>query len=97
MIKQLSASVAEAGVSAPRMISELREVTVTVIPESPAYAKCQFTTSSRAEVYSDDATWQDWPHGEVSNTTTDVFLFRVTAVRLSATGAAKLEILGNDK
>lgn len=97
MIKQLSASVAEAGVSAPRMISGLREVTVTVIPESPAYAKCQFTTSSRAEVYSGDATWQDWPHGNVSVPTTDAFLFRVTALRLSATGAAKLEILGNDK
>lgn len=96
-ISHLSISVAEAGASEPRVILGFRETTISVIPTVPATAKCQYTTSSREAVRDGMATWIDWPSGSVSKPTTDTILFRATAVRLHATGPAKLEIIGSVK
>ncbi|SFY16330.1 hypothetical protein [Azotobacter vinelandii] len=97
MVKQLSASVVEAGDSPPLVVYGLRKMTISVIPSGTSSAKCQYTTSSLRDVLDGQANWIDWPNGYVSSPTTDAFLFRVMAVRLSATGPAKLEIIENDK
>ncbi|MFC0669461.1 hypothetical protein ACFSKY_06300 [Azotobacter chroococcum] len=97
MISHMSVSVAEAGVSDPTYILGFRETTISVIPASAdALAKCQYSTSSRKAIQDGSATWIDWPKGNISLPATDVILFRATAVRLQATGAAVMEIIGSE-
>jgi len=91
-----SVAVAAAGNSNPVIVKRLSQCTVTVIPGAGATAACQYTTSSDAEVAAGTANWINWPAGQVSSPSSDAILYRVTALRLSATGAAKLEVLGNE-
>lgn len=95
MIRQASVSMATAGNSAAVIIDDLAGATITVAPTSPAVAKCQYTTSSKRDIELGTAIWIDWPQGFVSTPKSDAMLYRVVALRLVTTGAAKLEVLGN--
>lgn len=64
-----------------------RDITVTAIPGGGGTANVQFSTSSDAEVAAATATWQDWPSGAVSSTTSDRVLSQITALKLIATTA----------
>jgi len=53
----------------------------------------QFSTSTETEVNANGGTWQDWPTGNVTATTSDTLIGRVTAVRARAvTAAGVLEV-----
>jgi len=91
-IFEASVSTTGQGVSAPLIVRHLSDMTVTVIPT--VAAKCQYSTSTRQEIDAGSATWIDWPSGNVSSAVTDAFLYRVIAVRLNSSAAAKLEVVG---
>lgn len=66
-------------------------VTCTIV-SSGNTGKVQFTTSLIASVEAETATWQDWPKGNVTATTSDVLTGPVTAVRgVSVSGALTFE------
>lgn len=58
-------------------------VTVTVIPGATTTATVEFSTSLNAATDPSSANWQNWPDGTVSAATTDVFLGRLTAIRIT--------------
>jgi len=56
--------------------------------------KIQFTTSPDSEVIAGTATWQDWPEGNSTGTTSDTLIGPVTALRgVSVSGEIKIEIV----
>ena len=58
-------------------------VTVTVIPGATTTATVEFSTSFGAAAAPASANWQNWPDGTVSAATTDVFLGRLMAIRVT--------------
>lgn len=58
-------------------------ITVTVIPASGCTALVEYSTSLNAAQSPSEAIWQAWPAGAVSAATTDVFLGRLTGIRIS--------------
>jgi len=70
-----------------------KNVTVTMINGGNT-GSIEFTTSSDALVTSGGATWQTWPLGVVTGTTSDALIGPVTALRgKSALGEVKYEIV----
>lgn len=64
--------------------SQLRApITVTVIPGATTTATVEFSTTPGAAAAPASANWQAWPDGTVSAATTDVFLGRMFALRIT--------------
>lgn len=67
-------------------VSELHApVTVTIIPGSGCTGLVEFSTTQNAATNPASANWQNWPDGAVTSTTTDIFLGRLMALRISRT------------
>lgn len=58
-------------------------VTVTVVPGATTTATVEFSTTANAATSPASANWQNWPDGTVSAATTDVFLGRLMAIRIT--------------
>jgi hypothetical protein len=70
-------------------------VSVGLVPAGGASGKVQYTLSPPAAVEGATATWRDWPGGVVTETTDDVLVGPVTAVRaVSSSGDVTLEVVG---
>jgi hypothetical protein len=68
------------------------QISVTAIPGSNT-ALVEHTTSPDADVAA-SATWQEWPSGSVTSTTSDTIVSPVTGLRFSATGGqCKFEVV----
>ena len=74
-------------------LQEGASVTCT-IESSGNTGKVQFTTSSDADVTAGTETWQDWPSGNVTATTTDRIVSPVTGVRgVSVSGEVVFQVI----
>ena len=68
-------------------------VTVTVVPANGT-ARVEFSTTPTAAQNPTAAFWQKWPDGDVTAATTDVFLGRLSAIKVTAiSGTAAYEVL----
>lgn len=68
-------------------------LTITVIPATGT-AKVEYSTTPTAALNPNTAVWQKWPDGDVTATTTDVFLGRLAAIRITAiSGTVAYEVL----
>lgn len=81
-----------AGNSNPVMVEDYLPITVTVIPGLGS-AKVQYTTSTKTAVSAGTAHWIDWAKGMVSTPQSDGLMLRVTALRLSSSADATMELL----
>lgn len=62
-------------------------VTVTISPTGGT-ARVEYSTTPTAASNPAGAIWQTWPDGDVSVTTTDVFLGRLAAIRVTSLTAS---------
>lgn len=77
--------------SDPLIIPSLgRDVAVSVSPGDAATV--QYSLSSYAAIEAGEATWHDWPEGEITEPATDAVLGAVTALRLVSTGDSEWEV-----
>ena len=64
---------------------------VTLVPAGTA--KVQYSTDTIENILASSITWQDWPAGDVTVTTTDVLYGPVTVLRIvSTTGTAVMRV-----
>ncbi len=81
-----------AGNSNPVLVEDYLPITVTIIPGMGS-AKAQYTTSSKTAVSAGTAYWSDWDMGMVSTPKSDGLMLRVTAIRLSSSADATMELV----
>lgn len=81
-----------AGNSNPVLVEDYLPITVTIIPGLGS-AKAQYTTSSKTAVSAGTAFWIDWDKGMVSTPKCDGLMLRVTAIRLSSSADATMELV----
>ena len=69
-------------------------ITITVVPGGACTGLVEYSTTPGAAQSPSAAIWQKWPDGDVTATTTDVFLGRLAAIRITAiSGTVAYEVL----